>query len=115
MDIEDDEVPDDVPAQLWFSSAETALAFAAELPHTRRRMPWRYRWPEEVRDEVLIRLLKLNAERAAEERRTGVAAAAVGRKKAKKKARRSRKKKRRKAAPNEGALFDTGDQGGNND
>ena len=31
----------------------------------RRKKPWRYRWPDEVRDEVLARLLALNAERAA--------------------------------------------------
>ncbi len=34
---------------------------------SRRRKPWRYRWPDEVRDEVLARLLALNVERAAEE------------------------------------------------
>ena len=34
----------------------------------RRKKPWRYRWPEEIRDEVLARLLKLNQERAAEEK-----------------------------------------------
>ena len=34
---------------------------------SRRRKPWRYRWPDEVRDEVLARLLALNAERAAAE------------------------------------------------
>ena len=34
----------------------------------RKQKPWRYRWPDEVRDEVLARLLALNAERAAEER-----------------------------------------------
>ncbi len=33
----------------------------------RRRKPWRYRWPEEVRDQVLARLLALNKERAAAE------------------------------------------------
>lgn len=33
----------------------------------RRRKPWRYRWPDDVRDEVLSRLLALNAARAAEE------------------------------------------------
>ncbi len=33
----------------------------------RRRKPWRYRWPDEVRDEVLARLLELNARRAEEE------------------------------------------------
>jgi len=38
----------------------------------RRKRPWRYRWPDEVRDEVLARLLKLNGERAREEERTGL-------------------------------------------
>ena len=37
----------------------------------RRKKPWRYRWPDAVRDEVLARLLALNAERAAEEARSG--------------------------------------------
>lgn len=36
-----------------------------------RKKPWRYRWPDEVRDEVLARLLELNAERAKEEARVG--------------------------------------------
>jgi len=39
-----------------------------------KKKPWRYRWPDEVRDEVLARLLELNAERAKEEVRSGVAA-----------------------------------------
>ena len=34
----------------------------------RRKKPWRYRWPNEVRDEVLGRLLSLNTERARDER-----------------------------------------------
>ena len=29
-----------------------------------KKKPYRYRWPDEVRDEVLARLLELNAERA---------------------------------------------------
>ena len=33
----------------------------------RKKKPWRYRWPDDVRDEMLARLLTLNAERAAEE------------------------------------------------
>ncbi len=33
----------------------------------RKKKPWRYRWPDEVRDEVLGQLLALNAERADEE------------------------------------------------
>lgn len=40
----------------------------------RRKKPWRYRWPDDIRDEVLARLLALNAERAAEEQRSGAAA-----------------------------------------
>ena len=34
----------------------------------RKKKPWRYRWPDEVRDEVLARLLELNRQRAEEER-----------------------------------------------
>jgi hypothetical protein len=37
----------------------------------------RYRWPDAVRDEVLARLLKLNAERADEERLSGYAVEAA--------------------------------------
>jgi hypothetical protein len=36
-----------------------------------KKKPWRYRWPNEIRDEVLARLLELNAERAAAEVRSG--------------------------------------------
>ena len=45
-----------------------------------RKKPYRYRWPDEVRDEVLARLLELNARRAAEEVRSGKAASAALRK-----------------------------------
>ena len=38
----------------------------------RKKKPYRYRWPDTVRDEVLARLLALNAERAAAEARAGV-------------------------------------------
>ena len=40
----------------------------------RKKKPYRYRWPDPVRDEVLARLLALNAERAAEEARAGTSA-----------------------------------------
>ena len=42
-----------------------------------RKKPYRYRWPDTVRDEVLVRLLELNAERTAEEARAGRAASAA--------------------------------------
>ena len=37
----------------------------------RKKKPWRYRWPDTVRDDVLARLLALNAERAVAERIAG--------------------------------------------
>ena len=39
----------------------------------KKKKPWRYRWPDEVRDEVLARLLTLNATRHAEELAAGTA------------------------------------------
>jgi hypothetical protein len=38
---------------------------------SRKKKPWRYRWPDDVRDEVLARLLALNARRAADEKKLG--------------------------------------------
>ena len=38
-----------------------------EETSSRRERPYRYRWPDSVRNEVLARLLELNATRAAEE------------------------------------------------
>jgi hypothetical protein len=49
----------------------------------KKKKPWRYRWPDDQRDEVLARLLALNAERAAEERRLGAEASLSQPKKAK--------------------------------
>ena len=37
----------------------------------RKKKPWRYRWPDQVHDQVLARLLALNAERARAERLAG--------------------------------------------
>jgi hypothetical protein len=58
--------------ELFFWDASDALDFQGQL-HAhgaitgRRKLPWRYRWPDAVRDDVLARLLALNAERYAEE------------------------------------------------
>jgi hypothetical protein len=46
----------------------------------RRKKPWRYRWPDDFRDEVLARLLELNRQRAEEERLSGAAAEAKAKK-----------------------------------
>ena len=44
-----------------------------EQSGNRRRKPYRYRWPDEVRDEVFARLLELNADRAVEEQSMSIA------------------------------------------
>ena len=54
-----------------------------------KKKPYRYRWPDEVRDEVLARLLELNAQRAAEEVRFGEPATATRRNREKRAARAS--------------------------
>jgi hypothetical protein len=50
-------------------------ADAEESTGRKKKKPWRFRWPDEVRDEVLARLLKLNAERAEQELLAGEAVA----------------------------------------
>ena len=56
----------------------------------RRKKPWRYRWPDDFRDEVLARLLELNKQRAEQEHLAGTAAEAEKRKSPQKPATRSR-------------------------
>jgi len=78
LDLEEDaQLPDDLQeridsGELFFWDAGDALAFQGQLQAYgaitgRRKLPWRYRWPDAVRDDVLARLLALNAERYAEE------------------------------------------------
>jgi hypothetical protein len=43
-----------------------------------KKKPWRYRWPDDVRDDVLARLLELNAKRAKEEQLSGASASKKG-------------------------------------
>ncbi len=59
----------------------------------RKKKPWRLRWPDDFRDEVLARLLELNEQRAKEEALTGAATTEEKpkRKRAKKKAARKKK------------------------
>jgi len=78
LDTEDDaQLPDELQeridsGELFFWDANDALDFQGQLQAHgaitgRRKLPWRYRWPDSVRDDVLARLLALNAERYAEE------------------------------------------------
>jgi hypothetical protein len=63
-----------------------------------RKKPWRYRWPDDVRDEVLARLLDLNQQRAELERLSGAAAAEA-------KATKARKAPRKRADSEQPGLF----------
>jgi len=78
LDTEDDaQLPEQLQEQIdsgepFFWDANDALDFQGQLQAcgaitSRRRLPWRYRWPDAVRDDVLARLLALNSERYAEE------------------------------------------------
>ena len=74
---EDAQLPDELQkridsGELFFWNANDAIDFRGQLQAygaiaSRRKLPWRYRWPDAVRDDVLARLLALNAERYAEE------------------------------------------------
>jgi len=71
----------------------------------RRKKPYRYRWPDEVRDEVLARLLELNKVRAEEERLAGVGAGGKkGRKAAAQGATVAKAAPRSGGAPKQGSL-----------
>jgi hypothetical protein len=78
LDTEDDiQLPEALQVRIdsgdqFFWDAGDALDFQGQLQaygaiSGRRKLPWRYRWPDAVRDDVLARLLALNAERYAEE------------------------------------------------
>ena len=62
---------------LFFLTATEACNFQAQLRRygavkASKKLPWRHRWPDAVRDDVLARLIALNAERYAEEQAMGV-------------------------------------------
>jgi hypothetical protein len=85
LDLDDDELantlasaPDDIrerieSADYFFPDAAAACRFQSHIKQSGKgKLPWRYRWPDEVRDDVLARLLALNANRAELERLTGL-------------------------------------------
>jgi hypothetical protein len=79
---EDAQLPDELQeridsGELFFWDATGALDFQGQLEaygaiSGRRKLPWRHRWPDAVRDDVLARLLALNAERYEQEVRLGL-------------------------------------------
>ncbi|WP_199325140.1 type IIL restriction-modification enzyme MmeI [Phormidium sp. FACHB-1136] len=79
-----DAEPEDLPTQaqervesgdLFFPTAEEAAAFDVLVRSNqakRGKLPWRYKWPEAIHDDVLARLLDLNQKRYDEEVRLGL-------------------------------------------
>jgi hypothetical protein len=81
LDLDDDvTLPEELQERidsgdLFFWQADEACAFQGliqAITGSHRKLPWRYRWPGAVRDEVLARLLALNAERYEEEVNLGL-------------------------------------------
>ena len=85
LDLDDDELadtlasaPDDIrerieSADYFFPDAAAACRFQSHIKQSGDgKLPWAYRWPDEVRDDVLARLLALNAHRAELDRLTGL-------------------------------------------
>jgi len=82
LDSDDTTLPPDLQERiasgdLFFDTASEACAFQSQLRQygvvkPSKKLPWRHRWPDEVRDDVLARLLALNAERYAEEQSAGL-------------------------------------------
>jgi hypothetical protein len=88
LDLDDDELaetlasaPDDIrerieSADYLFPDAASACRFQSHIKKDGKgKLPWRYRWPDDTRDDILARLLALNAARAELERLTGLPAA----------------------------------------
>jgi type I restriction-modification system DNA methylase subunit len=78
LDLEEDaQLPDDLQeridnGEMFFWEPDEACAFEAQVRaygavKGKKKFPWRYRWSDDVRDDVLALLLALNAERYGEE------------------------------------------------
>ncbi len=80
LDIELEDLPTEIQdrmasGNLFFETPEEAVAFdvTVRTATTKKgKLPWRYKWPEAIHDEVLARLLALNQERYDAEVRLGL-------------------------------------------
>ena len=81
LDIEPDNLPPEAQTRidsgdLFFATAAEATSFdnliRSSASTRKKKLPWRYRWPESTHDEVLARLLDLNQERYEEEVKAGL-------------------------------------------
>ncbi|MDB9529594.1 N-6 DNA methylase [Oscillatoria sp. CS-180] len=95
LDTDPDDLPPEaqdriVSGDLFFPTPDEAAAFDSLVRTGKRKLPWRYRWPEVTHDEVLARLLDLNQQRYLEEVRGHKAAGTL--KKGEKQSARSKQK-----------------------
>ena len=81
LDTESTDLPPEAQTRidsgdLFFPTAAEAASFdnliRASSSKRKKKLPWRYRWPESIHDEVLARLLDLNQERYEEEVKAGL-------------------------------------------
>jgi hypothetical protein len=64
-------------AHYLLATAAKVCRFQSHVKHSgKSKLPRRYRWPDDVRDDILARRLALNAARAELERLTGLPGAA---------------------------------------
>ena len=105
LDIDDEA---DLPAEvqeriacgdLFFPTADEAASFDSLVRTGKRKLPWRYRWPEATHDEVLARLLDLNQKRHEEEVLAGQPAEAKRKKKGKKGKKKEKKERAQSDTP----------------
>ena len=91
LDIEPDDLPPEAQARidsgdLFFATAAEATSFdnliCSSASTRKKKLSWRYRWPEDIHDEVLARLLDLNQQRYEEEVKAGLHSKKKGKKKA---------------------------------
>ena len=66
------DIPTDCIFRLDYEEPEDSVGDEEAPAKRRKKKPWRLRWPEEVHDEVLARLLELNRQRAEAERLAGL-------------------------------------------
>uniref|UniRef100_UPI001EF36E9D BREX-1 system adenine-specific DNA-methyltransferase PglX n=1 Tax=Halomicronema sp. CCY15110 TaxID=2767773 RepID=UPI001EF36E9D len=88
LDADTDDLPPEAQdriaiGDLFFPTPDEAAAFDSLVRTGKRKLPWRYRWPETTHDEVLARLLDLNQQRHLEEVRGHKAAGTLNKGKAK--------------------------------
>ncbi len=89
-----DDLAESATCEFLLDYEEEEEAGDSQQAGTRRqkKKPWRYRWPDDFRDEVLARLLELNEQRHKEDLLAGAAAENPS-KPAKKKARKQTNQK----------------------